>query len=122
MTPKPLPDAPSLDHLKKQAKSLLKDARDRQAAALARFAELPSWTNIPVDQIDVTELALHDAQSVIAREYGFVSWNALREEGRHLQPASLPTRETISSVWTQLKTEAARQERSIFETSSEGRW
>src|SRR5262245_40447257 len=45
-------------------------------------------------------------------------WNALRNEARQLQPASLPTWEAISAVWAQLKTEAARQERSIFETSS----
>ena len=45
-------------------------------------------------------------------------WNAIREDARHLQPASLPARETISAVWTQLKTESVRQERSIFETSS----
>jgi hypothetical protein len=44
-------------------------------------------------------------------------WNAIREEVRKL-PAGLPTGETITSVWTQLKTESARQERSIFETSS----
>jgi hypothetical protein len=45
-------------------------------------------------------------------------WSALRDEARRLQPSSRPTWESISSVWTQLKTEAARQERSIFETSS----
>ena len=43
---------------------------------------------------------------------------AIREEARGLQPASLPSRETISELWGQLKTEAARQERSVFETSS----
>jgi hypothetical protein len=35
-----------------------------------------------------------------------------------LQPASLPSRETISNVWSQIKTESARQHRSVFETSS----
>ena len=45
-------------------------------------------------------------------------WDAVREEARHLQPASLPTWETISTMWTQLKTESARQDRSVFETSS----
>jgi len=45
-------------------------------------------------------------------------WNALREEARHLQPSSLPTWESISAMWTQLKTESVRQDRSIFETSS----
>jgi hypothetical protein len=45
-------------------------------------------------------------------------WAALREDASHLPQASLPSRETISAVWTELKAESARQERSIFETSS----
>lgn len=45
-------------------------------------------------------------------------WHALREEVRSLTPASLPSRETVTSLWTQLQAEAARQERSVFETSS----
>jgi ankyrin repeat protein len=89
MTPTPLPDSPNLEQLKKQAKSLLADARARDRAALTRFAALPAFASTPIGQIDVDELALHDAQSVIAREHGFVSWNALREEveARTLSPA-----------------------------------
>ena len=45
-------------------------------------------------------------------------WNALRDDARRLQPARLPSRETITSLWTDLRDEAARQDRSIFETSS----
>jgi hypothetical protein len=45
-------------------------------------------------------------------------WQALRDEARTLAPASLPSRETVGSLWGQLQAEAARQERSIFETSS----
>jgi hypothetical protein len=45
-------------------------------------------------------------------------WKAIREEARGLSSASLPSREAITSIWTLLKTESARQERSIFETSS----
>jgi hypothetical protein len=45
-------------------------------------------------------------------------WKAIREEVRGLSSASLPSREAITSIWTLLKTESARQERSIFETSS----
>lgn len=48
---RPLPDSPDLDQLKRQAKDLLRAARDSDPAALA----------------------LHDAQSVIAREHGFAS-------------------------------------------------
>ena len=45
-------------------------------------------------------------------------WEAIREEARGVPPAGLPSRDTIGTVWTQLKAEAARQDRSIFETSS----
>jgi hypothetical protein len=45
-------------------------------------------------------------------------WRAIREDARSLQPGALPSRETIGAVWAQLKHAAARQDRSIFETSS----
>jgi hypothetical protein len=45
-------------------------------------------------------------------------WQEIRQDAQRLQPSSLPSRESISSAWSQLKTLAARQERSIFETSS----
>lgn len=45
-------------------------------------------------------------------------WQGIRDEARALQPSSLPSRETITNVWQQLKEEAARQDRSVFETSS----
>jgi hypothetical protein len=45
-------------------------------------------------------------------------WQALREEARGLAPSALPSREMVTGLWTQLQGEAARQERSVFETSS----
>jgi hypothetical protein len=45
-------------------------------------------------------------------------WAAIREDVRVLSPASLPTRDTIDRLWSQLTSEAARQNRSVFETSS----
>jgi hypothetical protein len=42
----------------------------------------------------------------------------IRDAARSLQPASLPSRETITGLWSQLKAESVRQNRSIFETSS----
>jgi hypothetical protein len=45
-------------------------------------------------------------------------WDAVRSEARSLQPGSLPSRETIAAMWTDLKTESARHDRTIFETSS----
>ena len=45
-------------------------------------------------------------------------WQGIRDEARRLQPANLPSRETIANLWDQLKTQSAQQNRSIFETSS----
>ena len=80
MPSRELPPRPNLEQLKKQAKSLLDAAKGREPAALRRFVVLPSLGNRAPEAIDVADLALRDAQSVIARGHGFPSWNALREE------------------------------------------
>jgi ankyrin repeat protein len=80
MSSQSLPDRPNLEQLKKQAKSLLHAAEAHDAAALQRFTALPAFNKATVDDLRTVTLALHDAQSVIAREHGFASWNALREE------------------------------------------
>lgn len=84
-----LPAHPHIDHLKKQAKDLL-DAHGRgDAEALARIVtSLPSFKGRSVDEARAMAFALHDAQSTIAREYGFPSWNDLRlEVERRANPA-----------------------------------
>jgi hypothetical protein len=45
-------------------------------------------------------------------------WQAIREEASRLPAASLPPRDAIGRLWDGLKAESARQERSVFETSS----
>jgi ankyrin repeat protein len=80
MPSRELPAHPNLEQLKKQAKSLLAAAKARDMEALQRFAALPAFASRPVEAIADVDLALHDAQSVIAREHGFASWNALRDE------------------------------------------
>lgn len=80
MPSRELPDRPSLEQLKKQAKSLLDAAGRHDPDALRRFAILPSLSSKSPEAIASSDLALHDAQSAIAREHGFASWNALREE------------------------------------------
>jgi ankyrin repeat protein len=74
-----LPDHPNPDQLKRQAKELLRSARAADPAALARFRLLPSFKGLDGEQLARTPPALHDAQSVLAREYGFPSWKALSE-------------------------------------------
>lgn len=75
---KQLPNRPDLDLLKKQAKELLAAYRRGEAGALARFREaLPSAAGKEDETILTLDLRLHDAQSSLAREYGFPSWREL---------------------------------------------
>src|ERR1043165_1966093 len=74
-----LPDRSNLDHLKKQAKDLIRRYRNRDPEAIARFRRaLPAATGRSDDEIASLKLRLHDAQSCVAREYGFASWTDLR--------------------------------------------
>lgn len=79
-----LPDSPNLDQLRRQAKELLRDARAADPRTLDRFRILPSLVRASDAELASAPLALHDAQSVIAREHGFPSWNALRERVEEL--------------------------------------
>lgn len=75
----PLPDRLNLDHLKKQAKQLLRLYRNSDTAAMARFrSALPAAAGSSDDQLLSLGLRLHDAQSCIAREQGFASWLDLK--------------------------------------------
>jgi len=76
MTPQ-LPERPNLEHLKRQAKDLLRAARARDTAALARLRTLPAFAQQRDDAALAALVALHDAQSVIAREHDFPSFTAL---------------------------------------------
>ncbi len=70
-----LPARPSLEQLKKQAKELLEAQRSQQPEAVRLFAELH-----PLKDGEVRAFALHDAQLVLARRYGFSGWAKLKEE------------------------------------------
>ncbi|QRR07730.1 hypothetical protein FPJ27_15905 [Burkholderia sp. MS455] len=73
-----LPPKANPDHLKKQAKALLRLYRQGDAQAIARFVRfLPAAANRTHDEAIALGLRLHDAQSCIAREYGFASWDDL---------------------------------------------
>lgn len=74
-----LPEHPNLDQLKRQAKDLLHAARGRDPDALARFRVLPAFATATAEALAQRRFALHDAQSVVAREHGVASWNDLRE-------------------------------------------
>jgi ankyrin repeat protein len=70
-----LPARPKLEQLKKQAKELLGQIRDRDPGAVALFAR-----HHPKPELEGGRFALHDAQLVLARQYGFVTWARLKDE------------------------------------------
>jgi len=66
-----LPPQPSLEQLRKQAKDLLQRYRAGEAAAVA---EVQKFERHP----DPASFALHDAQRVLARAYGYAGWGRLK--------------------------------------------
>lgn len=96
------PDRLNLDHLKKQAKDLIRLYRERDAAAMARFrAALPAAAGHSDDAISSLQLRLHDAQSCIAREHGFTSWPDLKRYVE-VQIAARSARSARVLHWAQL--------------------
>jgi ankyrin repeat protein len=76
---KRLPARADIGHLKKQAKELLALCRNDDPTALRRFREsLPAAASLRDAAIAGLGPRLHDAQSCIAREYGFASWADLQ--------------------------------------------
>ena len=72
---KPLPSGANIAHLKKQAKALIHAYRQGEPDAIARFElALPAAAGRSSEDIAALGFRLHDAQSCLAREYGFASW------------------------------------------------
>jgi ankyrin repeat protein len=81
MPTKSLPERPSLAQLKLQAKELQRlHSENRQAAAARIVANHPRFKHHDVATMLSERLQLADYQLVIAREYGFSSWAALKHE------------------------------------------
>ena len=92
----PLPANPSLEHLKHQAKDLLKAHRAQDPGALQRIREFhPRHANQPDAVIAGANFALSDAQLAIAREHGFSSWPRLKAHVAKPSDLSRPHHERI---------------------------
>jgi ankyrin repeat protein len=86
-----LPDRPSLDVPRREARELLNDWRKREPDALARIrGRHPRFRGAADSAIIAAAFKLSDAQLVIAREYTFVNWAALKQRIKlHPQAARL---------------------------------
>ncbi|MCC7204059.1 MAG: ankyrin repeat domain-containing protein [Phycisphaeraceae bacterium] len=75
-----LPARPNLEHLRKQAKALLKACRQGDPQATARLRDtVPRLAGLSDDELRRADVALHDAQLAVARVHGFKSWSALHD-------------------------------------------
>jgi ankyrin repeat protein len=95
-------DRLNLDHLKKQAKELIRRYRSRDTAAMARFrSTLPATAGLSNEDLSSRGLRLHDAQSCVAREHGFASWPDLK---RYVEVQAVAQKERAVRVlhWAQL--------------------
>ncbi len=79
MPTKWLPNSASLDHLKHQAKDLMRDFRAGEKDAFQRIREFhPKFTGFPDIEMYSQTFSLSDALLSIAREYGYASWPRLK--------------------------------------------
>lgn len=86
--PKSLSARPSLEQLRNQAKDLRKQFLAGEPAAVERVRAFHPDSNHP----GPGEFRLHEAQFVLAREYGFASWARLKE---HVESILLETGEPM---------------------------
>ena len=101
-----LPERPDLEQQKKLAKDLLRAYRRSDADATQRIsAALP-------DKRDIT---LADAQFVLAREYGFASWPALKEHIEGLATDRLPPVEQFKQAVRRRDAQSLRRVLQRFE-------
>jgi len=86
-----LPEKPNLEHLKKQAKNLLRDLEQGDSAAADRFRAQSVRPSGP-------GFKLADAQHVISHEYGFTSWPRLKEHVESLNRVLTPPEMLAAAV------------------------
>ena len=102
-----LPPRADLSQQKKQAKELLQSFASHEADARARVrAVLP----------DKQRITLADAQLVLAREYGFTDWAALK---KHIAAEVEPTRSPDELMREAFARHDAKAVRKLFETQPE---
>jgi len=94
-----LPPNPSLEHLKYQAKDLIKGCAAHDPSVAQRIREFhPRRTKASDAEIFAAPFRLADAQLAIAREYGFATWARLKRRVEKPKPSdqvSLPHHERI---------------------------
>lgn len=90
-----LPAKPSLVHLRKQAKGLLKSQRTGDVAKARLLRHLSRFVKAADVEILAADVTLHEAQVAVAMEYGFATWQELRSHVRQQRLSSEATLEAV---------------------------
>jgi uncharacterized glyoxalase superfamily protein PhnB len=96
---------PNLENLKKQAKQIVRWHRERHYPVAAQIREyLPRFLNMTDSEILAASFKLSDAQEMVAKHQGFVSWQALTTgvSAKALEVQSAPSKVTIVNAEPQL--------------------
>ncbi len=75
-----LPPQPSLEHLRNEAKALLKAHARGDASACPTLRRVHRFQESSDAQVLSAEVALAEAQFALAMDYGFESWDALKKQ------------------------------------------
>lgn len=86
-----LPDRPDFDHLKKQAKHLLRGLESRDPQALERY-------RATLSRPAPAEPKLADAQHALAVEYGFTSWPKLKAHVDGIGASADPVAALVAAI------------------------
>ena len=96
---KPIPLNPNLEYDKKQAKRLLKAVRQHDQTAILRIRTVhPKFSRISTTDFDAKHVSLADAQLVIAREYGYPSWQLYKNHIGQLMASKTLFDQAIQAV------------------------
>jgi len=94
----PLPAKPSLEQLKKQAKDLLKAVKAGDASACPVLRLHVRFADSPDEAILGADLSLQEVQHVVALQYGFKDWNALRDAVPARDSKAASEREMLTAI------------------------
>jgi len=113
-----LPDRPNLDHIKNEAKALLKAHKHGDPGVCGTFRHLARLRDASDKEVLAARVSLQEAQHALACEYGFKSWKALAnlvvegtEFAAHVQEAfevftsKGPQDDSTGSPWEQRRRE-----------------
>ena len=92
-----LPPHPNIDHLKNEAKALLKAHKKGETTTCKTLRLLHRFRDVSDEQILTAKLSLNETQFALALDYCFDSWNALKEHVESVSTAET-TEESVRNL------------------------